>query len=350
MSNVLFGGLILSLLAGLLAGCYPAPIKAMRHFGYPHWALLSSLTGLLILPWSISIFSCPHAWEAYRSVPTPIVLKALLFSCAWGVANVLCGLCLVRIGFSLTLGLLAGVSLPIGVLLPLLIKGSGSFSRAPALLSRPGLLLLTGVLVLVAAVVLMTLAGFGRERALHTQGRSTGSRFVVGFIMAVIGGLLLCGLSFAFIYTQATIQQALQTHGAGEMQTSVGIWAIVLLGGSIPNLLWPLWLLNKDRSWGAFREAPLEIAFSALMGLMLFLYFVCLGAGMKRLGPLGASVGFGVYQAMQIATSQAVGIVGGEWHGVGGRPRAQMIVALALILVAIVLFAMANALLPPTQA
>ena len=46
--------------------------------------------------------------------------------------------------------------------------------------------------------------------------------------------------------------------------------------------------------------------------------------------PLGASVGFGVQQAMQMLGSQTVGFASGEWRAVGGTPRRQMYLAIIL--------------------
>jgi hypothetical protein len=68
-----------------------------------------------------------------------------------------------------------------------------------------------------------------------------------------------------------------------------------------------------------------------------------MGQGMRSLGASGASVGFGVYQALQLSSSQAVGFVGGEWHGIRGRPRAQMVAALVLLLIAVAVLAAGNA-------
>ena len=67
-------------------------------------------------------------------------------------------------------------------------------------------------------------------------------------------------------------------------------------------------------------------------------YVIAMGMGVRLLGVLGASLGFGIHQAMQVASSQTVGVVAGEWHGVLAKPRRQMVAAM-LLLVAVVLFA-----------
>ena len=64
------------------------------------------------------------------------------------------------------------------------------------------------------------------------------------------------------------------------------------------------------------------------------------------MGALGASVGWGVYQAMQIMGNQGVGFLSGEWKGVEGKPRRQMYAAIVILLVAAVVVAYGNSLVP----
>jgi hypothetical protein len=57
---------------------------------------------------------------------------------------------------------------------------------------------------------------------------------------------------------------------------------------------------------------------------------------------LGASVGFGVQQAMQIMGGQGVGFLSGEWRGVFGKPRHRMYLAIILLMAAAVIMAYGN--------
>jgi hypothetical protein len=69
-----------------------------------------------------------------------------------------------------------------------------------------------------------------------------------------------------------------------------------------------------------------------------------MGKGMLLLGPLGASVGFGVQQAMQMLGGQTVGFASGEWRGINGTPRHQMYLAIAVLIAAAVVMAYGNTL------
>jgi hypothetical protein len=63
---------------------------------------------------------------------------------------------------------------------------------------------------------------------------------------------------------------------------------------------------------------------------------------MVFLGAMGASVGFGIQQSMQVVGSQLVGFIGGEWKGVGGKPRNRMYWGLIIILIAVLVFSYSN--------
>ena len=62
------------------------------------------------------------------------------------------------------------------------------------------------------------------------------------------------------------------------------------------------------------------------------------------LGALGASVGFGIQQAMQMMGGQAVGFIAGEWKGVHGKSRNQMYAAIVILIVAAIIMALGNRL------
>jgi hypothetical protein len=68
------------------------------------------------------------------------------------------------------------------------------------------------------------------------------------------------------------------------------------------------------------------------------------GTVMVLLGILGASVGAGIQQAMQMVGGQGLGFISGEWCGVRGTPRRQVYLAIATLIVATIVMACANIL------
>jgi hypothetical protein len=288
---------------------------------------------------------CPNAFEAYRAVDLSLILKSNIWSFSWGIANVLCGLCFVRVGISLTGGLLTGLGVSLGISIPMVFKGSGLFEKSPDIFSPAGQVILVGVVIMIVGAIFISLAGFGRDKVLN-KVQSTSGSFVVGFIMAVVAGFLSCGLSFAFVYSQGPIVEAMKMQGASETAANFAVWAVGLLGGAATTVFYPAYLMTKKKSWSilleGWKEIPLAmcLAFSALIAVLL------MGRGMVLMGVLGASVGFGVYQALQLIGNQGVGFVSGEWKGVYGKPRWQVYVSIALLILASIIMAYGNAKAP----
>jgi L-rhamnose-H+ transport protein len=330
-------------LGGLVMGSAAWPMKVMRKFQFEHFWFVGSLVGFVIMPWTITLLFCPHAFAAYGTVEALQLLKANVFSLAWGVANVLCGLCFMRIGFALSSGVLTGLGVSVGVTLPMIVKASGLFSSAPNLGSPAGRMVLVGVPVMLGGVVFVSLAGFGKDRALGKVQQTSGS-FLGGWIMVVVAGVLSAGISFAFVYSQGPIVAAMKAQGAGDIPANFAVWAVGLVGGALVNIFYPVYLMTAHRSWGVLRECWRDFALAALMGINFSVAVSLMGRGMLLLGVLGASVGFGIQQAMQMLGSQGVGFVSGEWRGVYGTPRHQMYLAIVILICAAILMAYGNTL------
>ena len=347
MEPSLFAGLSVVVVSGLVMGTSPWPLKLMRQFKYEHFAFISMLFALLVLPWTITLLACPEPWAAYRAVPAEILIKSNLFSLAWGIAQVLALLCFLRIGVSLTYGILCAIGACVGVITPMVFKASGSFQNAPDLGSQAGLMVLGGVAVMVVGVFFASLSGFGREKMLQpkTQDKNAGAGgFGLGLLMVVLAGVLSAGWGFAFAYSQGPIIEAMQAHGAKPFPAGIAVWAIALLGAALANVAYPAYLMTKNHSWSVLFAHPKEIVLALVYGLLFFIPSALLGQGMLLLGPLGASVGWGVVQGTLILGGQALGFVSGEWRGVSGKPRTQIYIAIAVLVCSMVILAFGKTL------
>jgi len=341
MSTTQILGISLVALAGLLIGAAVWPMKLMRKFQFEHWWFVGMLFALVILPWSVTLLFCPNALGAFAKVPASTLITANLWAAGWGVANVLCGLCFVRIGIALTGAILTGLGVSLGVTLPMIVKGSGHFKDAPGLASPAGITVLAGVGVMLVGVVFATFAGFGRDRVLRNQQKTSGS-FAAGLVMTVIAGVLSCGLGLAFVYGQGPVMAAVKTEGAGDIPATFAVWAACIMAGALINLVYPLYLMARNRSFGVLAQSWRELALAAVIGVNMAAGIVVMGTGMRWLGVLGASVGLGIQQASQMLGSQALGFLSGEWRGVAGRPRNLMYVAIALLILAGLVMASGN--------
>jgi hypothetical protein len=332
-------GILLVTLAGLVTGSCLWPIKLIRRFQFEHYWFVGMLP-LVILPWSVVLATvadpgqaCAHllatAWKP--------LMAANLLAIGWGIANVLAGLCVVRIGFVLSGAILTAIGLMVVTTLPMIVKGSGQFRGAPDLTSPAGVMVIAALAVMLVGLLFTVLAGFGRERVLAKEDvqRPASGGFLGGLVMAVTAGVLSAGMPLAFVYGQGPIIDVMQAHGAGRVASSLAVWATGLLGGSLVNIIYPAVLITKNKSWGVLGQSWREIGLSVAMGTQLILAFACAGYGALLLGALGASVGFGIQQAMQIVGGQGVGFASGEWRGVHGKPRGQIYFAILLLAIGV---------------
>lgn len=404
-------GVLVVMAAGLCMGSCVWPMKLMHKFQFEHWWFLAMLTGLIIIPWTITLVAFPNAIAAYRDVPVSVLITANLFAVSWGIANVLFGLCVVRIGVALTMAILTGLGASVAVTMPLIFKGSGLFKDAPGITSPAGLTVLAGVSVMLIGVVLAALAGFGRDRELQKLERTSGG-FLMGLIMAIIAGVTSAGIMLAFVYGQGPIVarvsvlepgQSAQitvvdnTNLSGEYSISddgeatlpdigpikIGgmtakaaadkiadllklsqqpeaearvrvetsnvlavfpVWAVALLGGALINLGYPVYLMAKNKNWGILLTSWREVALAIIVGIQFIVAVALAGKGMILLGVLGASVGAGIQQAMQMVGGQGLGFISGEWRGVHGTPRRQMYLAIVVLIIAMIVMAYSNTL------
>lgn len=340
--TTLFGVLLVTA-AGLFMGSVGWPIKFMRRFRFEQFWFVAMLLGLFVVPWTVTLLFCPDAISGYFSIDPSLIVKSNLFALGWGIANVLWVMSMVRIGSALSLAVLTGLGVAVGVTMPMIFKGTGLFSASPDWGSPAGNTILLGVLVVIAGVLMVSAAGFGRDKALAKKEEKSGG-FLGGLIMCAVAGMLSAGLALSFVYSQGPIVSAMKARGAGDLPATLAVWSVGLFSGMLVNLIYPAYVMTKNKTWRVFKEGGIDYLLAVVIGTHFILAVVFMGWGMLTLGALGASVGFGIQQAMQILGGQIVGFLEGEWKGVYGAPRKLMFGSLAVLIIAMVILAYSNTL------
>jgi L-rhamnose-H+ transport protein len=309
--------------------------------------LVFAFIGLMLFPWLVVWFNVPDLSSVISGVGLKPLLISNLLSMSWGVANILYMVCVIRIGAALTGAVLSALGMLVGIVMPMVLKGSGLFRHAPDLMSKAGIFISVGILIIVAGIILVSLAGFEREKILNAgnnqlrKGQPSGS-FLQGLILVVMAGILSSGLSLAFVYSQGPIIDLVKLQGADDMTANITVWALGVLGGALINIFYAVYLMATKGTWKLLFSRKDELLYGSLVGLQFFISIVFMGRGMVFLGALGASVGFGIQQSMQVVGNQLVGFVGGEWKGVNGKPRKMMYLGLVIILIAVIVFSYCN--------
>jgi L-rhamnose-H+ transport protein len=319
-------GLGLTLLAGALSGNCMLPFKFARRWRFENIWFIFSVMSLFVLPWALAIASVRGLPEIYHSLPLTAFAAPLLWGAGWGVAQILFGLSVRRLGLGLGYSIIVGLGAVLGTVVPLFL-GQRSLPGVMALSE-----ILAGVSMMMLGVGLTAWGGKLRDRALQTQTLSKLPRrsYLASILLAIFCGLMAPMLNYAFAFGQALAGQAVR-RGNAPVAAAYAIWPIALFGGFVPNILYSLYLLRREKTWPLFRERPTDAVWPTLMALLWMGAFALYGMSSVLLGSLGTSVGWGLFQIFMIMTATLSGLLTGEWSGAPRRSVALLAAGLCLL-------------------
>src|SRR3984957_2855694 len=150
-------GIALTLLAGLMSGNCMLPLKFNRHWKYENTWLVFSVVSLVILPWALALGLVDHIFQTYRSLSLFQIAVPFLFGMGWGIAQVLFGISVVRLGLGLAYAIIVGLGALLGTLVPLFVQHRSQVG-GPEILE-----ILLGVAVMILGIGLSTWGGQIRE-------------------------------------------------------------------------------------------------------------------------------------------------------------------------------------------
>jgi multidrug transporter EmrE-like cation transporter len=160
MASSLPIGIALALLAGLMSGNCMLPLKFNRRWKYENTWLVFSVVSLVLLPWALALGLVDHIFETYRSLSLWQIAVPFLLGIGWGIAQVLFGISVLRLGLGLAYAIIVGLGAVLGTLVPLFFQHRSQVGET-ALIE-----ILAGVAVMIAGIALSTRGGQIRER--HT--------------------------------------------------------------------------------------------------------------------------------------------------------------------------------------
>jgi L-rhamnose-H+ transport protein len=337
MSGNLVWGLLVVVVAGLLQGSFAAPMKVMSKWRWENSWFIFALSGLIAFPWIINFATVPNVIEVYKGASSSSLLRVSAFGLFWGVGAALFGLGISRVGMALGFALILGITSSFGSLIPLAIL------HPDQLLAKRGLSLIAGTAIMVLGLVFLGLAGRARERDLATPDGAR-SGFAMGLVICFFAGIFSAMLNFSFVFGDELRLRALQS-GASNAMAANSIWTLTVSGGFVANFLYCVYLLNKNRTWSAFREGnpwtywPLGIS----MGVLWFGGVVLYGMGAASLGTLGGIVGWPVFMTIDIIAALFWGVVYGEWKGASRRALLYNWAGVLVLVIAIAVISAGNA-------
>jgi L-rhamnose-H+ transport protein len=329
-------GIALTLLAGLMSGNCMLPMKFTRNWKWENTWLVFSLVSLIILPWTLALSLVSHLFDAYHSLSLVQLAVPFLFGTGWGIAQVLFGISVQRLGLGLAYAIIVGLGASLGTLVPLLAQHRSQVGRV-ALLE-----VLTGVALMAIGISLSTWGGQIRERH-HRPAPHSGpaSGYSTAVVLAVLCGVMAPMLNYSFAFGQNIAQQA-SYLGNSAWRSAYAVWPIGLGGGLLPNIAYSLHLLGKNKSWKSFQVPVPDVFWSILMGVLWMGAFALYGMSATYLGSFGTSIGWGLFQIFMIMSATLTGVLMGEWHGAPRSATLPLGLGLGFLTCATALLTMAN--------
>ncbi len=346
----LITGFLLTFVAGVTMGFSMWPIKWARVWKWENFWLVYVVVSLIIVPFVIAFLLLPDLTLVYASLTTREFMLPLLFGALWGFAQLGAGICVHLLGFAVSGAIVNGTGAAVGTLVPLII-----FHRE-VLLQKSGLLIFFGMAITLAGVALCGWGGYRREEQTKSQGRgagfsttesamaqtaSTRRSYLISLGIAFGAGVLSALLNIS-LASSSGIMDKVRAHGGQASWAPFAVWPIALLGASVVNLLYSMYLLFKNKSWRYFGKRTSEIAYPTLAGVMWMGAIALYSSGTTYLGTLGISIGFALFTITMVLSGQLAGVVTGEWRLMPRSIYRTFFLGIGLLVLAILAIGAAN--------
>jgi L-rhamnose-H+ transport protein len=157
---------------------------------------------------------------------------------------------------------------------------------------------------------------------------------------------ILCGFGAALVNLGLAfggpLLEGARRHGAAELWAGNAVWLPLMLAGSIPNFVYCVYLLNKNKTadrYGLSGTAS-HWFLAAIMAFFWFASTALYGIATGKLGAWGTILGWPLFMSLIVITASLLGIITGEWKGSGKQPlRIQVGGVVVLVLAVFVLAA-----------
>ena len=320
MDSVL--GMLIFSAGGLAGATFLLPARYVKGWAYESWWFVYVFIGLIICPPVICYLTVPDFWQVTMSAPASVLWRCAGFGAMWGVGALAWGLMVRYLGIGLGLAIGCGLCAATGTLIPPIAQG-----RAADLVKDAGALtVLGGVIGSLVGIVFVGLAGKSKEAEMPEEAKRKAVAefdFKKGIVTAVIAGVFSAGMNFG-LQGAGVIEDAAVAAGAKACWRGMPVIMVVLWGGFLVEMLWCLQQNFKNRTFGDYRKvSPRNVLLSGAIGIIWVMQFVCTKCGEPLMGEL-KYISFAVMMASTIFFSTMIGVMLGEWKGVGQRTKAYL--------------------------
>lgn len=334
MSNFTLS-ILLVLLAGFFQGTFGLGMKKFFPVWESYWFIFS-ITGLILIPFIWARIFIPDVFGAIGVLPVGTILYSILFGAMWGMSAILFGLAINYVGVSLSFGICMSTGASLGSLLPLF--QIDNYCAKP---SFP--FIIVGLIIMIMGVILISYAGSLRNRLQSLEdsnksGIKKGIFFQLGILFSVAAGVGAALQNISFTSAAPAINAAIQ-QGVKPQSASLVAWIVVLFGGFIPNFIYTVYLLIKNKSWNSLsQKRPARIyLIGTITGFCWFAALGVYGQSAALMGEMGPVICWTMFFAISLIVSSFWGIQAGEWKGTKSPFKVLILGNLVLIISWIIL-------------
>ena len=280
--------------------------------------------------------------EIFGNMPSSIWIKMALASFLWGIGVMMWSKAINHIGLSLGFSIFIGTVILIGSLLPFIVDGLPPTNAL--------LYILGGILVVLLGIILNGKAGLTREKdekdlKTENEGKGKGS-MTTGILIAVVGGLLATGFSYANAVGRPYLHQASLAQGNADWITAVAIMFPIFISGGVVMSAYFIWQLSQKKAWSGFKTPAIARNFVLILIMAVFHYAASalFAFAAYKLGASGNTVGYAIFNTASVATAIVSGILTREWVRASKKAKNMLYTGLLCMIIGIVIIAYGNGL------
>jgi len=328
-------GVIFLVVAGLIHACFTRVMKYTRKWALENTWLVFTVVALWILPLVVTLLKVPDVDLSYGQVGKRVIALAAAFGMGWGISSILLTLAVEALGIAVAVSVVVGLSAAVGSVVPM-------YLLHPAKVSSPAG---TGVMVGAALVVVgaagCLIAAWLRQPAPEEEARETST--AMGMLFAVLSGLGAALLNLGLAYG-GPLLYASELNGAERIWAPNAVWLPLMIGGSIPIVLYCAFRLVMNRTLSNFVEAGnvSQWVLTLLMAVLWFGSIQLYGVTVQKLGGWGAILGWPIFMSGVAITGSLLDVVTGEWKGSVKWPLLVQAIGVAVLIAAVVVLAAAS--------
>jgi L-rhamnose-H+ transport protein len=329
-----------TIVGAIFLGTFALPSKYVKNFAWENTWGAFFLFAMLVAPVAFACATVNGLWAGYANIPGSVIFWVVALGFLWGCGFCCWGYGLSMVGLSLGYALTMGTMALVGSIVPFFL---GNAAMATTL---PGMVVIGGILICICGVGLNGFAGVQREKS---EGGDAGEKKVnmgVGVLVCVTAGVLSSGLNIAFHIGGEIATVSGAEFGNPDWLKGMAVWNLIFLGGFLSSVSFSVFMLCKNKTWGGFKNVGsaknIMLAFIMAVGHFLCIFFY--GVGSWKLGPLGTSVGFAIFQSGALLLGIGLGFLTGEWKDASAKSKQWMFIGLATLIGGVIIVSIGNAL------